>query len=172
VTLRLASLTVMAALAGLPLSVWPATVPAGLAALALAVGGAGALTPSVPLATAGAALALIEYALALGVARPPSDPVTGTAVGAGCVLLLAIVHFTARTRGAVLGARVVRSQARHWLAIVALGTVGATLLTLGGLALGLALRGATLPVLLAAAAAGALVASAGVLGLVARAREA
>ena len=87
VTLRLAAVALMAILAGLPLSILPSL--GALAALALVVGGAGAIAASVPLATAGGALALIEYALALVVAAPDPDPVTGTAVGVGLVLLLA-----------------------------------------------------------------------------------
>ena len=167
-TMRLAAVALMAMLVGWPLAVWPSPVLVGLAVPGLVVGGAGVIARSVPLATAGAALALIEYALALVIAQPRPDPVTGIAFGAGLVLLLASVHFTGRAHGAALGPSVIRSQVRHWLAIVALGAVGATLLTVGGEALGLALRGAALPVVVAAAALGALATVAGVVGLVSR----
>lgn len=168
-TLHLMAVALMVMLAGLPLALLPSGVIAALAALALAVGGAGVIARSVPLATAGAALALIEYAGALVIARPHPDPVTGTAFGAGLVLVLAIVHFAGRTHGAALALSVVRAQLRHWLAIVALGAATATALTLGGEALGLALRGASLPVVVATAALGALAAAAGVHRLLSRA---
>jgi hypothetical protein len=170
VTLRLTAVTLMAILAGLPLSILPSPFLGALAALALAVGGAGAIAASVPLATAGGALALIEYALALVVAGPDRDPVTGTAIGVGLVLLLASIHFASLTRGAAVGYPVIRSQARHWLAMVALGTVGATVLTVGGEALALALRGAALPLIVAASAVGALMTVAGVIALVTSSR--
>ena len=164
VTLRLAAVALMAILAGLPLSILPSL--GALAALALVVGGAGAIAASVPLATAGGALALIEYALALVVAGPDRDPVTGTAIGVGLVLLLASIHFASLTRGAAVGYPVTRSQARHWLSIVALGTVGAAVFTLGGEALALALRGAAFPLVVAASTLGALMTVAGVIALV------
>lgn len=164
--LRLASVTLMAMLAGLPLSILPSPLLGALAALALLVGGVGAIAPSVPLATAGGTLALVEYALALVVARPDGDPVTATAIGVGLVLLLAGIHFARQARGAALGYPVLRSQARHWLAIAALGAVGAAALTLGGEALALALRGAALPLVVAASAVGALMTVIGVIALV------
>jgi hypothetical protein len=170
VTMRLAAVALMAMLVGLPLTVLPSPFLGALGALALVVGGAGAIAASVPLATAGGALALIEYALALVIARPDPDPVAGTTVGAGLVLLLASTHFAGRTQGAACAYRVIGSQARYWLAIVALGAVGATLLTLGGEALALALRGAALPVVVAAAALGALMTVAGVIALVTTSR--
>jgi hypothetical protein len=166
VILRLAAVTLMAALAGLPLSVLPSPVLGALAALALLVGGAGALAASVPLATAGGTLALVEYALALVVARPDPAPVTATAIGVGLFLLLASVHFASQTRGAALGDSVIRAQARHWLARAALGAVGATVLTVGGEALALALRGAALPLVVVASAVGALMTVIGVVALV------
>ena len=165
-TLRLTAVALMATLVGLPLTILPTPYLGALAALALVVGGAGAIAASVPLATAGGALALIEYALALVVARPDPDPVTGTVVGAGLVLLLATIHFASLTRGAAVGYPVIRSQARHWLAIVALGVVGATVLTVGGEALAFVLRGAALPVVVAVSAVGALLTVAGVVALV------
>jgi hypothetical protein len=139
--------------------------------VAVVVGGFGALTAVVPVATAGGALALIEYACALAIARPDPDPVTATAFGAGLVLLLASVHFAGRTRGAAVSARVLGAQARQWLAVVALGAVGAALFTVGGEALALALRGASLPIVVAAAALGALAVVAGAIALVTTSRQ-
>jgi hypothetical protein len=169
VTLRLTAVALMAILAGLPLSILPSL--GALAALALVVGGAGAITASVALATAGGALALIEYALALVVAGPDRDPVTATAMGVGLVLLLAGTHFASLTRGAAVGYAVIRSQARHWLAMVALGTVGTAVLAVGGEALALALRGAALPLIVAASAVGALMTVAGAIALVTSSRH-
>lgn len=167
-TARLTALALMAMLAGLPLTVVPSPslYLGALATLALVVGGAGALAASVPLATGGGALALIEYALALAVARPDPDLVTGTAVGLALVLLPASVHFASRTRGAALLPPVLRSQARHWLALVALGALAAAVVAVGGEALAFALRGTALPVVVAASALGALTAVAGVIALV------
>jgi len=87
------------------------------------------------------------------------------------VLLLASVHFASRTHGAALGYAVLRSQARHWLAVAALGVVGAAVLTLGGEALALALRGAALPMVVAASAVGALMTVVGVIALVTTSRR-
>ena len=165
-TPRLTAVALITVLAGLPLTILPSPFLGALAALTLLVGGVGAIAASVPLATAGGTLALIEYALALVVARPDPDPITATALAAGLVLLLASTHFASLTRGAAVGYPVIRSQARHWLAIVALGMVGAALVTVGGQALALALRGAALPVIVAASALGAVLTVAGVIALV------
>ena len=79
---------------------------------------------------------------------------TATITGVGLVLLLAKASTSAsRTHGAALGYPVLRSQARHWLAVAALGVVGAAVLTVGGEALALALRGAALPMVVAASGA-------------------
>ncbi|HEU5320971.1 MAG TPA: hypothetical protein VFX28_09220, partial [Methylomirabilota bacterium] len=86
---RLVAVALMAALAGLPVSILPSPFLGAFAGVALAIGGAGALMAAVPLATAGGALALIEYTLALAIARPEPDPITATALGVGLVLLLA-----------------------------------------------------------------------------------
>jgi hypothetical protein len=168
---RLTALSLMAMLAWLPLTILPEPFLGALAALALAVGGAGALAPNVSFATGGGTLALIEYTLALVLGRPDPDPLTGTITGVGLVLLLASVHFASRTHGAALGYPVLRSQARHWLGVVALGVVGAAVLTLGGEALALALRGAALPVVVAASAVGALMTVVGVIALVTTSRR-
>jgi hypothetical protein len=164
--LRLAAVALMAILVGLPLITVPSPFIGALAALAFATGSAGAIAASVPLATAGGALVLIEYALALVLAGPEPDPLTGTAVGIGLILLLGSVHLASRTNGAALGYPVIRSQVRHWLVMVALGALGASILTVGGEAVALALEGATLPFVVAASAAGALMTVVGVIALV------
>jgi hypothetical protein len=168
---RLATLALMVMLAGLPLVTFPSPLTGALAALALVVGGAGALAPSVPLATAGGTLVLIEYAVALVLARSDPEPVTGTAVGVGLALLLASVHLASRTHGAAVGYPVLRSQARHGLAMAAVGAIGAAALTVGGEAVAFALQGATLPVVVAISAVGALTTVVGVIALVTAARR-
>jgi hypothetical protein len=166
VTGRLVAVALMAVLAGLPVTILPSPFLGALAGVALAIGGAGALMATVPLATAGGALALIEYTLALAIARPKPDPITATTLGVGLVLLLALVHLASATRGATLGAGVLGAQARHWLIVGALGALGAALFTVGGEVLALALRGAGLPFAVAVATLGALLAVAGVIALV------
>ena len=156
----------MAVLVAIPLAVRPAAPVTWLAMLALGVGGAGVIVLSVPIVTTGASLALFAYAAALVLAGPAVDPVAAIAVGATLVLLLALVHFAGRVRGAALGPAVNAAQVRHWLMIVALGVAVAAALTAGGVVLGPALGGASLPVVVVAAALGALMTTAGVIALV------
>jgi hypothetical protein len=164
--IRLAALIPVAALVAFPLGVLPAAPVTWLAMVVLVIGSAGVVLLSVPLVTAAASVALIAYALALVVAQPPVDPITAIAFGATLVVLLALVHFAGRVDGAVIGPGVLAAQVRHWLAVVALGVVVAGVLTAGGAALGLVLRGASLPMVVAAAALGALLAVASVIALV------
>jgi hypothetical protein len=164
--MRLAAAFLMAVLVAFPLAVMPAAPVTWLAVPALVVGGAGAVALSVPLATAGAAVTLVAYALALVITRPAADLAVAIAFGTTLVVLLALVHFAARVDGAAVGPAVIVSQVRQWLVIVAAGVVAAVVLTVGGAALGLTLQGASLPLVVAAAALGALLAVAGVLSLV------
>jgi len=163
--LRVAAAILVVALVAFPLAVLPSIPVTWLAGPALVVGLAGVVVLSVPLVTAGASLALIAYALALVITRPPVDPIAAIMLGATLVLLLALVHFADRAQGAVIGPSVIASQIRHWLVIVAAGVVAAVALTAGGVALGAALRGAALPAVIVVAALGALMAVAGVLAL-------
>ncbi len=164
--LRVAAAILVAVLAALPLSVVFAPPVTWLAVAALVVGGAGVAALSVPVVTAGASLALIAYTLALVIARSPVDPVAGIAFGAALVLLLALVAFAGKVRGATVAASVVASQIRQWLVTIAAGVAAALVLTAGGAVLGGALRGAALPVLVVVAALGTLLAAAGVIVLV------
>ena len=102
------------------------------------------------------------------IAAPAAESLTGIALGATLVLLLALVHFAGRARGAALGPSVIASQVRQWLAVVGLGTVAAAVLTAAAAPLGVALRSATLPVVVSAAALGAVLTVAGVIALLAR----
>jgi len=153
--MRLAAAALVAVLVAFPVAARPAAPITWLAVVALAVGGVGVSVLSVTLVTIGGALALITYALALVLAQPAIDLVAATVFGATLVLLLALVHFAAHVRGAILGRAVVAGQIRRWLAVVAAGVVTASGLTAGGGALlGPVLGGATLPMVVVTAALG------------------
>jgi hypothetical protein len=163
--MRLAAAILMAVLVAFSLAVLPARPVTWLAGAALVVGGTGVLVLSAPVVTAGTSLALIAYALALVIARPPVDPVAASAFGGILVLLLALVHFAARVRGAAIGPAVITTQIRHWLVIAAAGVVAAIGLAAAAAALGGTLAGASLPVVVIIAALGALVTVAGAFAL-------
>jgi hypothetical protein len=163
--MRLAAVILVAVLVAFSLAVLPARPVTWVAIAALAVGGTGVVALSVPVVAAGASLALIAYALALVIARPPVDPVAASAFGGMLVLLLALVHFAARVRGAAIGPSVIATQIRHWLAIVAAGVAAAIGLTAAATALGGALQGSSLPVVVITAALGALVTVGGAFAL-------
>lgn len=169
--MSLVALVLMAVLVAIPLAVLPAAPVTWLAIVAFGIGGVGVIVRSRPIVTAGAALALIAYAVALVTARVVAHPVPAVAFGSTLVLLLALVHLSARVHGAALGPAVIAVQIRHWLGVVALGVVAAIGLTAAATLLGAALRGASLPLVVVAAALGALMATAGVIALV-TAREA
>src|ERR687891_286692 len=120
-----------------------------------------------------AALIPVAALVAFPLGVLPAAPVTWLAmvvlvIGSAGVVLLALVHFAGRVDGAVIGPGVLAAQVRHWLAVVALGVVVAGVLTAGGAALGLVLRGASLPMVVAAAALGALLAGGHGIALVGR----
>jgi hypothetical protein len=164
--MRLAALVLVAVVAGIPLEILAAAPVTWLAGAALSVGGVGALALSMSFVTAGAALALIAYTLALTAGRPAADPIVSVVFGGTLVLLLALVHFAGRVDGALIGRGVIAGQLRRWLGIVALGVVAAGGLAAGGAVLGPILVGATLPIVVVAAALGSLLTVAGVIALV------
>jgi hypothetical protein len=164
--MRLAAVALLVVVAGLPVSVLPAPPVTWLAAGALVVGAAGVVARVVPLVTAGASLALVAYALALVIERPPVSAVAASTLGATLVLLLALVQFEDHVRGAALGPRVVAGQARRWLAVAAVGAAAAAALTAVAAPLRVALAGVALPVVVIVAALGALMTVAGVIVLV------
>ena len=170
--IRLAIATLVVLVVGIPLAILPAAPISWLAVAAAATGGVGVLALSVSLVTASATLSLIGYALALSWARPDADPVVSVILGSALVLVLALTHFARRSEGAMLGPGVMAGLIRHWLAIVGFGVVAAVVLTLGGVVLGAALVGASLPVVVVAAALGAALTVAGVIALVTTARDA
>jgi hypothetical protein len=163
--LRLAAAVLLVVLVAFPVAVLPAPPVTWLAVVALAVAGSGIAMLSVPVVTAGAALALITYALALMIAQPPVDPVAAIGVGADAVVLLALVQFAGHAQGALLGPAVLAGRIRQWLGAVGLGVAVTGALVTVATVLGLVLRGATLPVVVATAALGALLAMAGLVAL-------
>ncbi len=170
--MRLAALVLLAVLAALPLGVQPATPPVTwLAMAALLVGGVGVIAWSVPLVTAAGSLVVIAYALALVIAAPAPELLPPIALGATLVLLLALVHFGGRVRGALIGPGVIAAQARQWLAVVGLGVAATVGLAALAAPIGVALRSATLPLVVIAGALGAVLTVAGVIALVAREGE-
>jgi hypothetical protein len=163
--MRLAAVILVVALGALPLALWPSVPVTWLAVPALVVGGAGAIALSVPLVTVGAALALVAYALALVIARPPVDPFAAMAVGATLVLLLALVHFAGSAQGAFVARSVIPSQLRRWLQVAGAGVLAALALTVVAVGLAPTVASAALPVVVLIAAIGALLAGAGVIAL-------
>lgn len=102
-------------LVGLPLVVapsWLIAAPGAVAALLIATG---IIALSSALITAGVAVSLIEYTLALWIRTRPPDPLTAVALGAALVLLLQVVDFARRFRGARVDPAVVTGQIRYWL---------------------------------------------------------
>jgi hypothetical protein len=80
----------------------PSTLVAGFAGVAAAVCAAGVATLSVPLVTAGASLALLEYTVALWQLSRPPDVIAGVGIGLSLLLLLQVIDFARRVRGAAL----------------------------------------------------------------------
>jgi len=169
--MRLVAAALVLIVVAFPLAVHPAAPVTWLVVAALLAAGAGVALLSVPVVTAGGALALIAHAVALLIARPALDPVGAIALGVTLTLLLSVVHFAARAEGAVLGPSVVASQVREWVVAAGLGVVAAAVLAGAGAALAGAFRGAALPMVIALAALGAAVAVAGAVALIAARRE-
>jgi hypothetical protein len=152
----------MVVLVGLPVITLPLlgiAVPAGAAALAI---GAGAFGGVGPLVAAGAALALIDYGLALWLTAAPADPLGAALFGVALVLVLETADFHRRFRGAIVSAAALRGQAFRWAVGAVLGLVAAT--ALAALALvGLRLPPGMAPLLAAAGAIGVIAGVAGAL---------
>jgi hypothetical protein len=162
-TLRLLPLAPLAVLIALPLGVFPDPPVSVVAAVAGVVAGAGALLRAAPLATAGAVLTLVDYAVALLLADARPDPARGVAMGLALVLFLAATHLALHAGPAALRPGVLRALVRHWIEALALGAAGAAALALAGQAVAGALHGAALPIVTVLAAGGALLAAAGVI---------
>lgn len=166
--MRLAAAGLLLVALAFPLTVYPGPPVTWLAIVAVLAGGGGVMVGAVPVVTAGGALTLVAYAVALLIARPPADPPGAIIFGAALTLLPLVVHFAARTAGVAVGAGVVAAQVREWVLAVAAGIVVAAALAVIGSSLAAVVQRASLPMVVAAAAVGAGVAMAGVVALVAR----
>ena len=153
-------------LTGLPLIVLPSSgLVAAVGALAMALSFAGLLALWIPALTAGAALALAEYALALWLAGGPPDLLPAIAFGVELLLLLEAADFARRFRGVAVSPSVIRSHARSWSGIAGVAAGSALVLGAGASALAPLLGH---PI---AAAAGALVAFLAAVGALRLGRE-
>jgi hypothetical protein len=168
--IRLAAAVLLLGVVALPLSAWPAPPVTWLAAVALAVGGLGVLAWSPSLVTAAGSLVLIAYTAALMIAEAPSRAAPSIALGATLVLLLTLVHFGGRVRGAMLGPSVVAAQVRRWLFVTGLGIAAAAALVAAAPFIAALLAGAPMPIVISAAALGAVLAVAGIIALLGGAR--
>jgi hypothetical protein len=108
--------------------------------------------------TAAACLFLTGYATTLWLADAPVSVVAATSVGLALLFLLQSAELARATRGASVGAGVVRSQALRGMAFGAATLVTALLVTTGAGALAGAVPFATAPFLAAAGALGVVLA--------------
>lgn len=152
-------------LVGLPLVVAPSWVLAVVAAASAALAGGGIAARSVPVVTAGATLATVEYAVALWLSAGPPDILTAMVFGTALLLLVQTVEFMGRTRGAVLGVGVTAAVVRHWLAIAAAG-IGVIATIAAGAAVAMAIPLPSHPASAVVGALGAFVAAVATLKLV------
>ena len=140
-------------LCGLPLLLAPSELTGALAVIAgaLCAGGIGVL--SVPLLAAGAGVSLVGYTLALWPLEGSLHPLGAVALGVVLSLLLQIVGFAKRFRGAAADSHIFPGQIRYWVgSAIGAAAVGILLsISAGGIALRL-----PLPAYPAAAAFGAL----------------
>ena len=162
---RLVAFALLLVVVALPLTVLPSPHLCWLLVPASLVGGLGVVALSAPVTTAGAAVALIAYAVALLIERPPPDLVVATLLGSALVLLLTVVHFARRVHGAAVSPAALRSEIREWSMTVAAGVLAVGVLTIAGTALRLLLPDAA-AALVIVGALGALMAVVGVTAFV------
>lgn len=160
------------ALAGLPLIVLPAPllVPMALLSALVCAGGMAAL--SMPVLTAGATLAAVEYAVALWIGGRPLDVLPATVFGVLLFLLLALADFMARARGVVVTAPARTTIMRHWLALVGAAVIVVVVLVVAAAALAPLVRSLPYPAATGLGAASAVLVAIGVLKLLATTRDA
>ncbi len=158
---RLAALLVVL-LIGHPLAIQPSKFVAITAGIAVALCALGIVTRSTSVLTAGVALALGEYALALAISDSPAR--LGSAVVAGVIvaLLLEVGDFDRRFRDAAIGPRVLATQLRYWAGFGVVGAIAAFVLIEAASAISSVTRVPWSPVLAAAGAFAALAAAAAV----------
>jgi hypothetical protein len=102
--------------------------------------------------TAGACLFVAHYAMALWVSGRSVDVLGAAAFGLALVLLLEAVDLGCRTRGATIGAAVVRAQITRWSILAVVTLASAVLTTTLAIPLASALPAASAPLLAAAGA--------------------
>ena len=142
-------------LVGIPVLSAPSDQVVALGVLAAVLCVCSVVLRSIPWFTAGAIVALVQYALALFIAARPPDLIGATAFGVTLALLLQIVGFRERFRPATTAPEVLWEHARFWITA---GLATAALCGLIGVAALLAVFPARLPVYPAVAAFGVLVA--------------
>jgi hypothetical protein len=126
---HLAAILVLA-LVGLPFLAAPSWLVGTLGAVAAVLCAAGILVLSIPLLALGASLGLIQYALALWLSAGPPDLLVALGLGVALSLLLQVVEFGGRFRGAALAPGVVREQIRDWVATEAVAATAGIVLTI------------------------------------------
>jgi hypothetical protein len=152
----LAALQVLV-LVGLPVLVLPGRLIGGLGVVAAALCVGGVLGRSVPFVTAGAVLALVQYALALWLSAAPVSLLMSAAIGIALFLLLDIVDFLGRIHGVAVDPAVTRGQIRYWIGIGGVGVAAIVAVVLGATAVPLALPAVGAPALAMAGAVGTFV---------------
>ncbi len=152
-------------LVALPLLVHASELVAEVTAVAALLCAAGILTLSIPVLTAGSALALIGYAVAVRLSAGPPNLPTALAFGIALVLLLEVVDFTGRFRGAVVAPSVFVAQARFWLKLSGAAAAAGIVLAAGAMAVAWVAPLSAHPAGPMVGALGALAAVVGTLGL-------
>jgi hypothetical protein len=134
---------------GLPFVITPSSIIIAAGAVAALLIAAGIIRLSPSLVSAGITASLAQYTLALWLDAGPGDPLIAVVLGAVMVVLIQVVDFARRFRGAEVAPAVTRTQIRYWLRNAILGVVLG--LVVAGLASGftLALPSAAYPVLAA-----------------------
>lgn len=155
---RLAVLLVVT-LAAYPLAIMPSKAVAIAAGVVLFVCGIGLLLRWMPAVTAGVALAVGEYTLALTLSGSAARLGSAVVVGVLATLVLHAADFDRRFRRVTLGVGVLGSQLTHWAGSVALGGTAAMMLVTGATLVTGAIRLPWAPVLAAAGALAAVVAA-------------
>ena len=132
---------------GLPVVVTPFWIVVAPGAVAAGLFAAGIMTLSLRLVSLGIAASLVEYMVALSLGARTLDSLTAVALGAAIVLLLQVVDFVRRFRGAAVAATVIGSQIRYWVRLGILGVLLGLFVSALGTTLAPALPAPAYPVL-------------------------
>jgi hypothetical protein len=145
-------------LVGVPLLTASSAAVGGLGAAAGLLCGGAVIQLSTPLLAAGAALGLIEYALALLISGGSPDFVGAIVLGVTLSLLFHLTEFAGRFREVEVDVEVLRGQVRFWIGAAAGTAVGGIILVLGANGIAFRLPLSAYPAVSALAAAAAFVA--------------